>query len=182
MSSFIGHSLATVTVAIGTRTIAQLLFLANYLKSFLSNWHRFAWLLWLIVIACIPDLDYLVVAWQSSNNNGLRITHSVLFSLIAPSATIAILALIKIKGLIKGKTLWLLSLQTILAGLSHLALDLAVGVTPLALFYPVINLPIKLPFSILPSAGKINLDNYYFYRNLRLEMGVLLPLLILVCV
>ena len=50
------------------------------------------------------------------------------------------------------------------------------------LFFPVVNIPLKLTFGILPSAGKIDLTNYYFYRNLKLEMSVLLPILSLVCI
>ncbi len=70
--------------------------------------------------------------------------------------------------------------QVILAALSHLVLDLLVGVTPLPLLFPLSKIPFKLPWGILPSAGKIALNNYYFYRNLLLEMGVLLPIFILI--
>lgn len=66
--------------------------------------------------------------------------------------------------------------QVILAGLSHLLLDLLVGVTPLPLFWPLSNLTMRLPFGLLPSAGRIQLTNPYFYRNLLIELGILLPL------
>lgn len=68
-----------------------------------------------------------------------------------------------------------------MAGLSHLILDLSVGVTPLPLLLPLVKISFKLPFGILPSAGRVDLQNYYFYRNLWLEMGVLLPVFVVTC-
>ena len=179
MSSFMGHSLAAVTIYLSTEPVikTEVSFRNNQAKSLTTYFRNVSWLFWLIIIASIPDLDYLVNAWQSSQNNGLRITHSVIFSLVAPIITLALLLSYKING----KKLWIRSLQLFLAALSHLVLDLCVGVTPLPLLYPIVDTPIKLPFGILPSAGKINLGNYYFYRNLMLEMGVLLPIFGLVC-
>ncbi|NEO85783.1 MAG: hypothetical protein F6J87_16255 [Spirulina sp. SIO3F2] len=55
-------------------------------------------------------------------------------------------------------------------------LDLLVGVTALPLFWPFDAHRFKLPFGLLPSAGKISLSNPYFYSNLKIELGVLLPL------
>jgi len=177
MSSFLGHSVTALTVYIATEPINSSVSILSSLKCFFKR-RNYLWLFWLIIIASIPDLDYLVKAWQSSNNQGIRITHSIIFSLIMPSFTIAVLIVIGVKG----KKLKIYSLQSIFAGLSHLFLDLFVGVTPLPLLLPVIDIPLKLPFGILPSAGKIDFNNYYFYRNLKLEMGILLPLLILVCI
>lgn len=171
MSSFIGHSVAAVTVYVATEFM---IFPAARVK---SNWvtgDRSLWLCWLIVVASIPDLDYLVKALNFINNQGLRITHSIFFSSIAPCFTIAALPIMKVNSS------WQRSIQVILAGWSHLVLDLLVGVTPLPLLFPLIKIPFKLPFGILPSAGKISIDNYYFYRNLALEMGVLLPTLFIV--
>ena len=177
MSSFIGHSVAAITVYVATESVNSSMPISDRLKHIWQNKKQFIWLLWLIIVASVPDLDYVVKAWQSSNNQGLRITHSVLFSLIVPSLTIAVLFILKVKS----KKLWLFSIQVVLAGLSHLLLDLLVGVTPLPILFPAINIPFKLPFGILPSAGKIDFNNYYFYRNLKLEMGVLLPIFGLVC-
>lgn len=177
MSSVFGHSLAAVTVYLATKSIAKPRPIIERLRHYLNRPRYFVWILWLIVVASIPDLDYLVEAWHPSNNEGLRITHSILFCLIVPSLTIVVLFFLEVKA----KRLKLYSSQVILAGLSHLLLDLFVGVTPIPLLFPVVNLPIKLPFGILPSAGKIDLSNYYFYRNLKLEMGVLLPIFAFVC-
>src|SRR5262249_44580906 len=64
-----------------------------------------------------------------------------------------------------------------MAGLSHLALDFPVGVTPLPLLWPLGDAAFVSPIGILPSAGRIRVLNYYFYRNLLIEVGVLAPIL-----
>ena len=63
----------------------------------------------------------------------------------------------------RGKDFRLHAGQSILAGLSHLLLDMLTGVLPLALLYPYLQV-FRLPFGLLPSAGKIQLTNYLFYR------------------
>jgi len=173
MSSFVGHSLAAVTVYVATEFV--ILPNSDRPKRFWLSKSQLVWLGCLIVMASIPDLDYVVTSWNSANNRGLRVTHSILFSLISPC--ISILTLL----LLKSQQVWRRSIQAILAGLSHIALDLSVGVTPLPLFFPLVKTPYRLPFGILPSAGRIDLHNYYFYRNLGLEIGVLLPLFTIVC-
>ena len=170
MSSFVGHSLAAVTVYVGT----EFLIFPQAKSKSRSKLNNLLWIAWLIVVASIPDLDYVIDAWNSSNNEGLRITHSILFSLIVPCFTIAVL-------LVRQRDIWRRSTEVVLASLSHLWLDFLVGVTPLPLLFPLIKTDYKLPFGILPSAAKIDLDNYYFYRNLQLEMGVLLPVFAIVC-
>ncbi len=77
----------------------------------------------------------------------------------------------------RGKDFRLHAGQSILAGLSHLLLDLLTGVLPLALLYPYLKV-FRLPFGLLPSAGKIQLTNYLFYRNILIELGIFAPLLI----
>ena len=64
------------------------------------------------------------------------------------------------------------------AGLSHLVLDLLVGVMPLPLLWPLARTECRLPFGLLPSAGAIRLFNPYLYRNLLIEMGVLVPVVL----
>ncbi|AFY39016.1 hypothetical protein Lepto7376_2756 [[Leptolyngbya] sp. PCC 7376] len=46
----------------------------------------------------------------------------------------------------------------------------------MAIAWPLDKTAFKLPFGLLPSAGKPSLSNYFFYYNLGIEMGVLLPL------
>jgi len=125
-----------------------------------------------IVVAIAPDFDYLVPFLHPSSNQGLRITHSLFFSSLLPILTLIYLRLTGANR----KLLLHSSLQLILASFSHITLDLLVGVTVLPIFWPISNHVFKLPFGLLPSAGKVSLTNYYFYYNLGIEMGVLIPL------
>ena len=159
MSSFIGHSLA----AIGTYFLE---------KPPLSANTRY-WLGWLVVVASAPDIDHIVRTLHlTSHHQDVRITHSIVLSLLLPFGTILLLVLSDCKG----RSLIVRSQQVILAGLSHLVLDLFTGVNRLPLLWPFSTETFKLPFGILPSAGQINLLNYFLYRNLLIEMGVLFPL------
>lgn len=157
MSSFIGHSLIAITVF-------------KYADKGNDRRSKIIWLSWLVICALFPDVDYLFIKLQSTHNNGIRITHSIAFSLLLPVITIIFLFLTKNKE-IKVK-----SIQVILAGISHLVLDMLVGVTPDPLLFPLSDTAVKLPAGILPSAGAISLFNYYFYRNLLIEVGILAPI------
>jgi hypothetical protein len=161
MSSFLGHSLAAYSLASAVR------------QSHASPSRRLSWVVWLIALASAPDIDYLIPALNSSAHHGLRITHSIAFSLILPLCTSGALYLARSPELQRG----LLSICAALAGLSHLVLDFLVGVTPLPLLWPLGDAAFVSPIGILPSAGRIRVLNYYFYRNLLIEVGVLTPIL-----
>ena len=161
MSSFLGHSLAAYSLASA----------ALYRQGSASL--KLMWAGWLIVLASAPDVDYLIPALNSRAHHGLRITHSVAFSLMLPLCTALVLAL---AGRDRRK-LKSLCVCAALAGLSHLILDFLVGVTPLPLLWPFSAATFTSPAGILPSAGRVQLSNYYFYRNLLIEMGILVPLL-----
>jgi inner membrane protein len=168
MSSFIGHSLAGLTVYLTTTELQ----VSRQFKW--PNRYNLPWTMWLVAIASMPDIDYLIPSLiLQHNNRRVRTTHSFLGALIVPACTILILYLLGKRG----KTLKLMSLQAVLAGLSHLLLDLLTGVLPLPLLYPSLEV-FRLPFGLLPSAGKIQLTNYLFYRNLSIELGVIVPLVI----
>ena len=130
------------------------------------------WLGWLVVLASAPDIDYLVPALGSPAHHGSRITHSIAFSLILPLFSVGVLYFVK--GL-KSRQRRLLSICAVLAGLSHLVLDFLVGVTPLPLLWPLDSAAFYSPVGVLPSAGRIQLTNYYLYRNVLIEVGVLAP-------
>lgn len=159
MSSFIGHSLA----AIGTSSVE---------KRAISP-KTIGWLGWLIIIASAPDIDHISNALRLTfDGETIRITHSIVLSLLLPFCTILVLILLGCKG----RFLIIRSQQVILVGLSHLVLDLLTGVNKLPLLWPFSTKIFKLPFGILPSAGGVNLLNYFLYRNLLIELGVLIPL------
>jgi inner membrane protein len=165
MSSFLGHSLAGVTVYL-TMTES----LCDRQPRIFQ--HQLFWAAWLVIIACIPDIDYLIpsLIFQHAGHR-IRTTHSFVGVLLIPACTIIGLWLLGDRQ----KLLRVRSLQSILAGLSHLLLDLLTGVLPLPLLYPSLEV-FRLPFGLLPSAGRIQFTNYLFYRNILIELGVLLPL------
>ena len=160
MSSFIGHSLA-----------AAALFSAAPPRRH-SAFSRATWFGWLVVLASAPDIDYLIPALGSPAHQGSRITHSLAFSLILPLCTVGALYLTMRPESRRRR----LSACTVLAGLSHLVLDFLVGVTPLPLFWPLSATAWASPVGVLPSAGRVRLTNYYFYRNLLIETGILVPI------
>src|SRR5919199_1061223 len=159
MSSFIGHSLAAISTYSVEKQPASL--------------NKIYWLGWLIIIASAPDIDHIIRALHLTfQHQDIRITHSILLSLVLPIGTIVVLTLLGCKG----RSIIIRSQQVILAGLSHLVLDLLTGVNKIPLLWPLSNEIFKLPFGILPSAGGVNLFNYFLYRNLLIEIGVLAPL------
>lgn len=161
MSSFIGHGLAALTIG-------------KVFEAKTSFKHKLIWQFFLILCAFAPDIDYLIPSLNSINNGGLRITHSIAFSLILPIFGTVYLSLFDRKNLYWG------GFQACLAGLSHLLLDLLVGSKQGdPVLFPFWNSAIGLHFGVLPSAGKISLSNYYFWRNLLIESGILIPIFIM---
>jgi hypothetical protein len=157
MSSFIGHALAALTL--------------STLESSSRRWHR-AWGAWLVVLALAPDVDYVVAALRLPGTPPIRVTHSLVGCLALPLVTIAFLRLRGERGAPWGSH----ALQAVGAGLSHVFLDLLVGVTPAALLWPLSRETVRLPFGVLPSAGWPKPSNPLFYRNLLIELGILVPL------
>lgn len=54
-----------------------------------------------------------------------------------------------------------------------------VGAHPLPLLWPFAEYQVSTPIGVLPSAGRIDPLNYFLWRNLLIELGVLLPVLAL---
>ncbi len=168
MSSFIGHSLAGLTAAALDRKLQP----NSQAHRFWQNWF---WTILLIAIASVPDIDYLIPALRIHQaGRTLRVTHSVIGVLVLPTGIVLLLWLAGSRE----RSFKLKSSQLIFTGLSHLLFDLLTGVFPEPLFYPFSDRTFRLPFGLLPSAGKIQLTNYLFYRNLFIELGVLVPLAI----
>lgn len=156
MSSFIGHSL------IGSALFAR--------QHPVNSRHNVILCLFVTGLAVSPDVDYLL-RWLFHIRLEPRYTHSLAYCL-----SVSLIAW-GLKATFARRLLGVLSTPLLFsAPLSHLGLDLMVGVYPMPLFFPFTKNTVVLPFGVLPSAGKIQLSNYYFWRNLAIEMGILLPL------
>lgn len=164
MSSFVGHALAPVILYAATEPRPV-------------RW-RAGWPLVLAALALAPDADYVFRALILPGSPPIRVTHSLAGCLALPALVIIVLI---VRGM-RGRMLRLRAMQAAGAGLSHLALDLLVGVTPAALLWPLSTWTARLPTGILPSAGRLSPGNVYLYRNLAIELGVLLPILAMVLI
>jgi inner membrane protein len=151
MSSIVGHCAAGVTVFLAT-------------QRFQNNSARWTLPIFVLLAIC-PDFDYFSF-WLLHLNLKIRITHSILFC-----GTVAAILWLCLR--IFHRTVSFVEITV--ACLSHLALDIFVGAHPLPLLWPLANPNVALPIGILPSAGHLALNNYYMWRNLLIESGVLLP-------
>jgi inner membrane protein len=122
----------------------------------------------LVLLAILPDFDYFAF-WIFGIDTEPRFTHSLLFALCTSSA-----AWLAVRG--RGENLafpfWVLGV----AACSHPILDLLVGVHPVCVLWPLPLAEWQSPIGLLPSAGSLNPANFYFWRNLLIETGVLAPL------
>ena len=118
-----------------------------------------------------PDIDYLLL-WLFDWRPDPRITHSLIF---VTGAALVAWGVVKVfsAGAAQLSLLWIF----LAAAVSHLALDALVGVTQNPIAWPFITEGFSSPIGILPSAGKPNIFNYYFWRNLIIELGIILPVL-----
>lgn len=162
MSSFIGHTLSGLGVWAVTQPPKR------------PALRDFVWLGWVTLVALAPDLDYIFPALyvRRASMGVLRVTHSFVGCLVFPILTLIVLWRLKLTR----ETRRLYAVQVVLAGLSHLAMDLLVGVASLPLLWPFSEQRFRLPFGVLPSGPAFRLDNVYMYRNLLMEVGALVPL------
>jgi inner membrane protein len=125
-----------------------------------------------VALAVLPDIDYLAW-WLLRVQIEPRITHTLLFCAMAA-------LLVWLPGRYRIAGLAPVGLATLLmAAGSHLLLDYSVGVHALPLLWPLVSDGFVSPVGVLPSAGKLALGNPYLWRNLLIEMGVVLPVLAL---
>jgi len=165
MSSFVGHSLTAVAV-----------FLARRKPKEDFSWTGLFWLFCLGCAAVAPDLDYFFSFLHKSNYGGIRISNSFAYAMIFPTFVCLGMLLARMPR----EQFKLRAAQIYIAGLSHILLDYLVGVHPSPLFWPISDLTYVSPIGVLPSAGAISLTNFYFFRNLGIELGVLVPIYLLV--
>jgi hypothetical protein len=128
-----------------------------------------------MLLAVLPDFDYLTI-WFLGIRQEPRVSHSLLFCVLS------------------GMLAWLLTRHRgadtrsarpigigafILAPLSHLLLDFAVGAHTLPVFWPWPNGEIMSPLPLLPSVVHAHsLMNFALWRNSLLESLVLIPMLL----
>lgn len=156
MSSFVGHALAGAVI---------------HCSGGRSSGPPARWSLpLLVVLAVAPDLDYLLL-WLWGLDCDPRISHSLICCLLM--SVVAWLSCLPLctRGGMRPPGLLAMSLATC----SHLLLDLAVGVHGLPILWPLPLAEMSFPLALLPSAGQLRLNNFYLWRNLLIEMGVLLP-------
>lgn len=118
-----------------------------------------------------PDIDY-ILWWGLGLHVDPRLTHSIAFCMLAALCAWWLLWH-RLAASVRRANLGTL----MLAGASHLVLDWLVGVHGLPLFWPLLAQEYTSPVGLLPSAGRLDLSNYYLWRNLLIEAGVLLPAL-----
>jgi inner membrane protein len=118
-----------------------------------------------VFLATCADFDYVAV-WGFGYAVNPRFTHSVLFALAI--AGVVRTAMRRVAAPLVP-TIALLS-----ASLSHPVLDLLVGAHTVPLLWPF-GPEVAVPVGVLPSAGALDAGNYYLWRNLLIELGVLLP-------
>lgn len=121
-------------------------------------------------LAALPDLDYLIF-WVGGYEIEPRYTHSIGFCLSVSVLAIAFNRLAGIKPLASLEPPHL-----ILIPLSHLVLDYLVGVHKSPFLWPLSSEVFTSRIGILPSAGSLNILNGYFWRNLSIEILILLPI------
>jgi membrane-bound metal-dependent hydrolase YbcI (DUF457 family) len=157
MSSFVAHSLVGFTLGKQreTATLKETIFISFFF----------------IFLACSPDIDYLII-YLRGESMPIRYTHSIGYIFL-----IFIFALL-FRNFIFRKSLYPIPIYLFfLAPASHLLLDFLVGVYANPYFYPFSSSTFIFPFGILPSAGRINIFNYYFWRNIFIELAIFIPLI-----
>lgn len=154
MSSFFGHASVGAALFLGqTRPLAP---------------RALPGLGLLILLAILPDFDYFAF-WLFGIDTEPRWTHSLLFALAASS--VAWIGTRRARPEL-AFPFWVLAA----AACSHPVLDLLVGVHPVCVLWPLPLPEWQSPVGLLPSAGSMNVKNFYFWRNLLIETGVLMPL------
>jgi membrane-bound metal-dependent hydrolase YbcI (DUF457 family) len=160
MSSVLAHAAAGITAYLCSNTWAD---------------RRSRWALTpFVFLAICPDLDYVAVWWFDYVPHP-RFTHSLPFALIA---AVAVHAATRGSRTARFPAIWLIA-----AAASHGMLDVLVGAHAVPLLWPL-PAEIQMPVGVLPSAGALKVGNYYLWRNLVIELGLMLSVytaMVLLC-
>lgn len=164
MSSFAGHAAAGAAVYLSQHR--------------LDDRRALPWLPVLVLLALAPDADYLAI-WFFGAQAAARVTHSLFFCLAVAGCAWAVSRLFvgRSPGPIPAgaDTRRPAFAALAAAACSHLLLDFLVGVHPLPLLWPLVSSAWTSPWGLLPSAGRIDPGNFYFWRNLLIESALLWP-------
>lgn len=157
MSSFLAHSIVGYSIA-------------QQEKSLTIQTHIFT-SLFFIVLASSPDIDY-AINYLRGESFSIRYTHSIGYIFL-----IGIFAVILKYLFFRNILEYSSNIFLFIAPLSHLILDGLVGVHGNPYLYPFSETLFTFPYGILPSSGRIDFGNYYFWRNLLIELGLFIPFL-----
>jgi hypothetical protein len=104
----------------------------------------------------------------------IRYTHSIGYTFLVGIGALFFRYTL-LKNFLKETPLWLFFLLPF----SHLVLDFLVGVHGNPYLFPFSSEVFVSPLGILPSSGRIDLSNYYFWRNLGIELAIFVPIVFL---
>ena len=159
MSSLIGHAATGAAIYLSQRTLQPFKYGAGFGTC--------------LLLAVAPDLDYLA-QWIGQIKIEPRVTHSILCCF-----GMAMLAYVCLQATTIRQDQSISITTLVLASCSHLVLDLLVAVHGLPLLWPFTSIEFTSPIGVLPSAGRLSFTNFYLWRNLIIELGVLLPVMAL---
>ena len=126
-----------------------------------------------ILLAWSPDIDYLI-NYLRGEAMPIRYTHSIGYILL-----VVLLSLLFRELFFRKYLKPIPILAFVFASSSHLLLDFLVGVHGNPYLYPFSADIFVAPFGVLPSSGRIDIHNYYFWRNIAIELSIFLPILLL---
>ncbi|MDG9671654.1 metal-dependent hydrolase [Hahella sp. CR1] len=155
MSSIFGHAL--IGAAIGDNAKAESKSERLFLSFFFMG-----------LVVC-PDLDYLLT-WCFGINIAPRYTHSIGASLAIACIGLGLKKYVFVRRLRNANPLLICA-----ASMAHVLMDYCVGVHKNPIFWPLTESVYAFEYGFLPSAGKLDFLNFYFWRNLLIEMGILVP-------
>ena len=159
VSSFLAHSLVGITIANQEqhKGVKEVIFIS----------------LFFMVMASSPDIDYLI-NYLRGESMLIRYTHSVGYVVLVTLVAL-ILRVTLLKSWLKSLPFWLF----FIAPASHLLLDFCVGVYGNPYFYPFSEELFVSTLGFLPSSGRIDFYNYYFWRNMGIELAIFIPIFLL---
>jgi len=121
-------------------------------------------------LSIAPDLDYLPT-WVFGFNMEPRYSHSIGGCLLISVIGLLLKKYCPVRFL-KNAAIALIFMSPF----SHLLMDFMVGVHKNPIFWPFSSNTFASNLGVLPSAGELSVTNRYFWRNLAIELGVLIPL------